>query len=306
MAPSPHNHSIDCSSPSPMEGTSTKRCNKNNNNTLVFSRRSTKSHEKEVDQAEIQPITKYLSSFDVASPKGTDVHVEEHQSVVTAEDDSGSEDLEAGKEADKGRNINMKRCSSKRVMIAFFAVICFVIALTVGLVYAFHFQYANASPSHQQSNNSGIGDNALYPTTQDQEDIVSAGSHQGDNGSPSISNPLVENKPPVTDVKQTDIPPLTHPALDKFNKTTTLEDDGNGTDVTTTQPPHKYELFEWPELVGMPAKQAKHWLQEQYGKDAYDIIILDQNSPVTKDLRLNRIRLFVNDDGVIVEIPRTG
>jgi hypothetical protein len=296
MAPSPQNHSIDCSSPSPMEGTSTKTINENNNNT--------NRHEKELEQAEIQPITKYLSSFVVASPKGTDVHVEEHQSVVTAEDDSGSEDLEAGREADKGRNISNKHCSSNRVVIAFVAIICFVIALTVGLVYAF--QYAKGSPSHQQSNNSGIGDNALYPTTQDQ-DIVGAGSHQGDNGFPSIRNPLVENKPPVTDVKHTEIPPLKHPALDdEFNKTTTLEDDGNGTDVTTTQPPYKYELFEWPELVGMPAKQAKHWLQEQYGEDAYDIIILDQNSPVTKDLRLNRIRLFVNDDGVIVEIPRTG
>jgi hypothetical protein len=296
----PSNNVVDRSSTSSPEGTAP-----NSSNKVLFRRRSTNSVENEVDEAENQPKTYKTSSFDVASPTRIENHMEEHQSVVTAEDDSGSEDLEAGKREDKGNGVHKKHFLSKRTMIVFLVSSCLVIAVTVGLIFAF--QDSETSPSQQQS----TLDTTLPPTSQEQEDIFGAGSDQDDGDSPSINVPIVENKRPDTDSNHTNIPPIKDPTFDDvFNQTATLGDDkknsNGGTEATTTQPPNKFEILEWPELMGMPAEQAKLWLQKQYGEDTYDIIIVPQNSPVTKDLRLDRIRLFVDDDGVIVEIPRTG
>jgi Potato inhibitor I family len=243
------------------------------------------------------------SSFDGASPRNTDVHTEDHQSVATVEDDSGSEDLEVGKGADNENSILKKHCLSKRAMIVFTVMSCLVIALTVGLFYAF--QENESSSSGQQISTSGTRDNTLPPTSQHQEGtfIEDSNGSNNDGDSLSINTTVVENKPHISDSNHTNIPPMKDPTLDDvFNQTATLGDDdnsSNGINASSTQSPNKYELLEWPNLVGMPAEQAKLWLEEQYGEDTYDIIVVPQNSPVT-------IRLFVNDEGMIVEIPRNG
>jgi hypothetical protein len=64
--------------------------------------------------------------------------------------------------------------------------------------------------------------------------------------------------------------------------------------------------MEWPHLVGMTGMEAQKEIEDMYGVDTYNIIILHENDPVTKDLRFDRIRIFTNDDGIVVEVPHVG
>lgn len=65
-------------------------------------------------------------------------------------------------------------------------------------------------------------------------------------------------------------------------------------------------VTEWPALVGMTGEEAKTELELLYGEDAYDIHILLEGSPVTRDYRFNRIRIFTNEEGVVTTVPRIG
>ena len=63
----------------------------------------------------------------------------------------------------------------------------------------------------------------------------------------------------------------------------------------------------WPELVGMTGEEAKIQLETTYGEGTYDIYILNENDPTTRDYRLNRIRIFVNEETMKVTVtPRIG
>lgn len=62
----------------------------------------------------------------------------------------------------------------------------------------------------------------------------------------------------------------------------------------------------WPSLMGLTGEEAKSQLESMYGEGAYDIVIHNENSPTTRDYRFNRIRIFTNDEGVVVQIPRIG
>jgi hypothetical protein len=82
----------------------------------------------------------------------------------------------------------------------------------------------------------------------------------------------------------------------------------NNTSVVTgkTSPPSVPTNMEWPQLVGETGEEAKQVLETMYGVDAFDIYILHENDPVTKDYRFDRIRLFTDDDGIVVQSPRIG
>merc|ERR1712166_1327044 len=63
----------------------------------------------------------------------------------------------------------------------------------------------------------------------------------------------------------------------------------------------------WPELVGRTGEEAKIQLETTYGEGTYDIYILNENDPTTRDYRLNRIRIFVNEETLKVTVtPRIG
>lgn len=63
---------------------------------------------------------------------------------------------------------------------------------------------------------------------------------------------------------------------------------------------------QWPELVGMTGEEAKDQLQVLCGEETYDVFILNENSPTTRDYRFNRIRVFTNDEGVVTRVPQIG
>lgn len=61
----------------------------------------------------------------------------------------------------------------------------------------------------------------------------------------------------------------------------------------------------WPELLGVPAKLARARIQKENQKLTNIPNVLN-GSPVTKDFRCNRVRLFVNVLGYVVQTPRVG
>mmetsp|Transcript_23182 Transcript_23182/g.54815 ORF Transcript_23182/g.54815 Transcript_23182/m.54815 type:complete len:266 (+) Transcript_23182:73-870(+) len=62
----------------------------------------------------------------------------------------------------------------------------------------------------------------------------------------------------------------------------------------------------WPELVGMTGTEAKDQLELLCGEETYDIHVLHENSPTTRDYRFNRIRIFTNDEGIVTRVPQIG
>ena len=60
----------------------------------------------------------------------------------------------------------------------------------------------------------------------------------------------------------------------------------------------------WPELKGMAGEEAKKALEREACLNVVQIV--PQDSMVTMDYREDRVRLFVDDDGKVVDIPRVG
>ncbi|TMW88526.1 hypothetical protein EJD97_018438 [Solanum chilense] len=58
----------------------------------------------------------------------------------------------------------------------------------------------------------------------------------------------------------------------------------------------------WPELIGVPAQYAKGIIEKENPFIA-DIPILLNGSPVTMDFRCDRVRLFDNILGYVVQMP---
>lgn len=62
----------------------------------------------------------------------------------------------------------------------------------------------------------------------------------------------------------------------------------------------------WPELVGLSGSEAKEQLELIYGEETYDIYVLHEHDPTTRDYRFNRIRIFTNDEGIVTSVPHIG
>lgn len=63
---------------------------------------------------------------------------------------------------------------------------------------------------------------------------------------------------------------------------------------------------EWPDLVGMTGEVAKAQLELLCGDETYEIIVLNEDSPTTRDYRFSRIRIFTNDEGIVARVPVIG
>ncbi|OIT04337.1 PREDICTED: trypsin inhibitor 1-like [Nicotiana attenuata] len=61
----------------------------------------------------------------------------------------------------------------------------------------------------------------------------------------------------------------------------------------------------WPELIGVPAKLAREIIQKE-NRRLTNVPSVLNGSPVTEDLRCNRVRLFVNVLDFVVQIPQVG
>ena len=60
----------------------------------------------------------------------------------------------------------------------------------------------------------------------------------------------------------------------------------------------------FPQVVGRTGEKAREII---LGIDpSLNVFILAEGSMVTKDLRTNRVRIFVNANGIVENAPRTG
>lgn len=68
--------------------------------------------------------------------------------------------------------------------------------------------------------------------------------------------------------------------------------------------PSSPQTVSWPELVGLPAEEAKKIIEDE-GR-GYTVVIVPPGGATTKDLREDRVFLFTNDEGFVERVPRPG
>lgn len=59
----------------------------------------------------------------------------------------------------------------------------------------------------------------------------------------------------------------------------------------------------WPEYVGIKGDVAKDILSLDTG---LKVQVLKKGSPTTRDYRLDRVRIFVDEEGIVTNIPKKG
>ena len=60
----------------------------------------------------------------------------------------------------------------------------------------------------------------------------------------------------------------------------------------------------WPDLVGLPGEEAKQFLEDL--DQGYVVLIIPPGKPTTKDIRFDRIFLYVDEEGYVTMVPRPG
>mmetsp|Transcript_18616 Transcript_18616/g.27601 ORF Transcript_18616/g.27601 Transcript_18616/m.27601 type:complete len:113 (+) Transcript_18616:106-444(+) len=60
----------------------------------------------------------------------------------------------------------------------------------------------------------------------------------------------------------------------------------------------------WPELIGMSGKDVKAQLEAD--NPSLDIQLVLEDTPMTMDYRTDRVRVMVNDKGMVATAPRVG
>ncbi|CAF1308110.1 unnamed protein product [Rotaria magnacalcarata] len=66
----------------------------------------------------------------------------------------------------------------------------------------------------------------------------------------------------------------------------------------------KFENKSWPNLVGKPVDEAVEEIKR--ADPTLHVVKIQNNSPVTLDLRFNRVRVFFGEDGKVSQTPATG
>ena len=64
-------------------------------------------------------------------------------------------------------------------------------------------------------------------------------------------------------------------------------------------------IAKWPEVVGLTGENAAEAIQKSR-PDLRQVTVIPEGSMVTRDMRFDRVRVFVNDDGKVVTTPRVG
>ena len=62
---------------------------------------------------------------------------------------------------------------------------------------------------------------------------------------------------------------------------------------------------EWEELVGATGEEAKQQIEEERS-DLERVEVIPEGAPVTRDFRIDRVRIFVDAEGRVVRIPKVG
>lgn len=63
---------------------------------------------------------------------------------------------------------------------------------------------------------------------------------------------------------------------------------------------------EWPELVGKPGVEAKKMIELEGGHEVRQIQVIPNGHMVTMDLRMDRVRVFVDRAGNVTDPPKIG
>ncbi|KAL4363857.1 hypothetical protein GQ457_04G027470 [Hibiscus cannabinus] len=60
----------------------------------------------------------------------------------------------------------------------------------------------------------------------------------------------------------------------------------------------------WPELVGTKGESAKETIHKE--NSDLNVLVLKDGSATTRDFRPNRVRVFVDENGLVVRAPTIG
>ncbi|CAF1367699.1 unnamed protein product [Rotaria sordida] len=65
-----------------------------------------------------------------------------------------------------------------------------------------------------------------------------------------------------------------------------------------------FENKSWPALVGKPVDEAVEEIRRE--NPSFNVLKVQDNSPVTLDFGFNRVRVFYNVDGKVSQTPHIG
>ncbi|CAM4913574.1 unnamed protein product [Rotaria socialis] len=74
--------------------------------------------------------------------------------------------------------------------------------------------------------------------------------------------------------------------------------------ISVTRTSSTLNKKEWPELVGKKGEEAVKIIKKETGFD--NVLIVEQGSPITLDYRTDRVRVFVDANGIVVTVPKIG
>ena len=74
-------------------------------------------------------------------------------------------------------------------------------------------------------------------------------------------------------------------------------EDGDGYETSDSK-------LEWPECEGMKGEEAEAFIKQQ--NEGLTVVVVPQHAMVTMDYRMDRVRIRVDDNGMVVETPRIG
>ncbi|XP_071728898.1 glu S.griseus protease inhibitor-like [Rutidosis leptorrhynchoides] len=60
----------------------------------------------------------------------------------------------------------------------------------------------------------------------------------------------------------------------------------------------------WPELVGTPSEAARFLIERE--NNNVDAVIVEEGSLASSDFRCDRVRVFVDDNNIVKQVPKVG
>lgn len=64
------------------------------------------------------------------------------------------------------------------------------------------------------------------------------------------------------------------------------------------------DMSTFPDVVGLPGEEAKKRISEAHPE--LNVIVIGANAPRTRDYRINRVWVNVDEKGIVTSVPRTG
>ena len=65
------------------------------------------------------------------------------------------------------------------------------------------------------------------------------------------------------------------------------------------------KISKWPETVGLDGVEAAEYIQKSR-PDMKTVTVMGERDIMTRDMRFDRVRIFVDDEGKVVKAPRIG